>query len=266
MVLILRNMYYVYHYLNQDLKDPRTEHFPLMASPVPVLLLLMLYNLFVQWWGPLLMADRKPFNLDKLMIVYNLFQVIASAFIFVEGFRLGWGRDYNYLCQPVDWSDTPHNRKIVFIVYLYFCLKITDLLDTIFFVIRKKFSQVSFLHIYHHTMMVVLGWSGVKWLPGGHDTFIGWVNSLVHMVMYSYYLVTTLRPEYKGNLWWKKYITQLQMVQFLVFILHSVVLLLVPDCGYPRFTAGVFIPQNTFMFILFYDFYRKAYFNKKSTK
>jgi hypothetical protein len=30
--------------------------------------------------------------------------------------------------------------------------------------------------------------------------------------MYTYYLVTSLWPEYKEKLWWKKYITQLQMV------------------------------------------------------
>ena len=32
--------------------------------------------------------------------------------------------------------------------------------------------------------------------------------------MYSYYLVTNIWPEYKQNLWWKKYITQMQMVSF----------------------------------------------------
>lgn len=51
---------------------------------------------------------------------------------------------------------------------------------------------------------------------GGHDTFVGFINSLVHMIMYSYYLVTTLNPEYKKNIWWKKHITQLQMVRFVL--------------------------------------------------
>jgi hypothetical protein len=39
-----------------------------------------------------------------------------------------------------------------------------------------------------------------------------YVNSFVHVVMYSYYLLTSVWPEYRNNLWWKKYITQLQMV------------------------------------------------------
>lgn len=35
-----------------------------------------------------------------------------------------------------------------------------------------------------------------------------------------------------------------------------------PECGYPKFIAFFMLPQNFFIFILFYDFYRKAY-NKK---
>jgi len=33
--------------------------------------------------------------------------------------------------------------------------------------------------------------------------------------MYSYYFVTNMWPKYKKNLWWKKHVTQLQMVSFL---------------------------------------------------
>jgi hypothetical protein len=38
------------------------------------------------------------------------------------------------------------------------------------------------------------------------------MNCFVHVFMYSYYFVANIRPEYKNNIWWKKYITQLQMV------------------------------------------------------
>jgi hypothetical protein len=39
-----------------------------------------------------------------------------------------------------------------------------------------------------------------------------YVNTFVHAVMYTYYFVTSMWPEYRKNLWWKKHITQLQMV------------------------------------------------------
>jgi len=58
-------------------------------------------------------------------------------------------------------------------MWLYFLLKLLDLVDTIFFVLRKKQNQVTFLHVYHHVGMAIATWVGVKYLPGGHAVFLG---------------------------------------------------------------------------------------------
>lgn len=52
-------------------------------------------------------------------------------------------------------------------------VKILDLLETIFFVLRKKQNQVTFLHVYHHMGMVMGSWIATKYLAGGHVTFLG---------------------------------------------------------------------------------------------
>lgn len=41
---------------------------------------------------------------------------------------------------------------------------------------------------------------------------MGIINSFVHVIMYSYYFLTSYRPELKKSLWWKKHITQIQLV------------------------------------------------------
>ncbi|KOB51911.1 Elongation of very long chain fatty acids protein, partial [Operophtera brumata] len=64
-------------------------------------------------------------------------------------------------------------------VYIYFLAKISELLDTVFFVIRKKERQITFLHLYHHTVMPMISWGATKYYPGGHGTLIGVVNSFV---------------------------------------------------------------------------------------
>lgn len=51
-------------------------------------------------------------------------------------------------------------------VWLYYMCKITELLDTVFFVLRKKQNQVSFLHLYHHTLMPICGFIGIKYFAG----------------------------------------------------------------------------------------------------
>lgn len=40
---------------------------------------------------------------------------------------------------------------------------------------------------------------------------------------------------------------------------HWLALMLSPECGYPKWFAFFMLPQNFFIFILFYDFYRKTY-------
>jgi elongation of very long chain fatty acids protein 7 len=51
-------------------------------------------------------------------------------------------------------------------VWIYYMAKIIELLDTVFFVLRKKNSQVTFLHVYHHTLMPICSFIGVKFFAG----------------------------------------------------------------------------------------------------
>lgn len=38
------------------------------------------------------------------------------------------------------------------------------------------------------------------------------LNSIVHIIMYGYYLLTTWDASYKQSIWWKKHVTQIQIV------------------------------------------------------
>ena len=50
-------------------------------------------------------------------------------------------------------------------------------------------------------------------LPGGFGSFHAVLNSFVHTVMYFYYGVAALGPEFQKYLWWKRYVTVLQLVR-----------------------------------------------------
>ena len=58
------------------------------------------------------------------------------------------------------------------VLWLYFVIKIVDLLDTVLFALRKKSSQITFLHVFHHSSMVVNAWLGVKYVAGGQSISI----------------------------------------------------------------------------------------------
>jgi GNS1/SUR4 family. len=128
----------------------------------------------------------------------------------------------------------------------------------VFFVLRKKHNQITFLHMYHHTVMPMVSWGAAKYYPGGHGTFIGTINSFVHVIMYTYYALAALGDQWQKYLWWKKYITTLQLLQFCIAFIHSSQLLFT-DCGYPRWSVYFTLPNAIFFYYLFSDFYNKAY-------
>merc|ERR1711959_728920 len=78
-------------------------------------------------------------------------------------------------------------------------------------VMDKKTDQISTMHVYHH---VVQMWS---WFAvcrfggaGGIAWFSAMLNSLIHVLMYSYYLLAAMKVECP----WKKMLTRAQMLQF----------------------------------------------------
>lgn len=77
--------------------------------------------------------------------------------------------------------------------------------------------------------MPISVWFGVKFTPGGHSTFFGFLNTFVHIIMYAYYLVAALGPQYQRYLWWKKYLTALQMV-----IMHSFLFLIPSESAFKK--------------------------------
>lgn len=85
------------------------------------------------------------------------------------------------------------------------------------------------------------------------------INTFVHTIMYTHYLLTSLKINTSG---WKKHITHLQLVQFFLITVHYLQLAW-EDCDFPLWPAYIMVPQNLFMIILFGDFYYKTYIKKK---
>lgn len=52
-------------------------------------------------------------------------------------------------------------------------------------------------------------------------TFHALLNCVVHVVMYSYYGLTAMGPNYQKYLWWKKYLTTIQLVCPVFIFIYS---------------------------------------------
>lgn len=141
--------------------------------------------------------------------------------------------------------------------HLYYLSKFTDFFETVTFVMLKRFDMVNLYHVAHHSIMPVSWhnqvtltivllrfnslhcfqisvWWGVKFLPGGHSTFFGFINTFVHVVIYSYFLTITLFPATRRIFfWWKTFYPFFQIAQFLLIFVHAFQLLWKNECNYP---------------------------------
>ncbi|KAM9403805.1 very long chain fatty acid elongase 4-like isoform 1-T3 [Salvelinus alpinus] len=237
--------------------DKRVEKWPLMDNPLPTLAISSSYLLFL-WLGPKYMQNREPFQLKKTLILYNFSMVIFNFFICKELFLAARAAGYSYICQSVDYSDDPNEVRIAAALWWYFISKGVEYLDTVFFILRKKFNQVSFLHVYHHCTMFTLWWIGIKWVAGGQSFFGAHMNAAIHVLMYLYYGLASFGPKIQKYLWWKKYLTVIQMIQFHVTIGHTA-LSLYMDCEFPHWMHYALICYALTFIALFGNFYYQTY-------
>ncbi|XP_037294992.1 elongation of very long chain fatty acids protein 7-like [Manduca sexta] len=139
-------------------------------------------------------------------------------------------------------------------------IKMLEMFETVFFLLRKKKHQASFLHVHHHISSLILIWAGVKYVGGGITSFTPMVNNAVHIIMYTYYLLSSEgSPAVKNVLMkHKKWITTMQMIQFTVVLIHASQVYL-PSCDAPLGVSCLYFPNVIFVYYMFYDFFKKNY-------
>jgi len=246
-----------------ELRDPRVDDWLLMSSPWPTVALCVLYYYIVRVAGPRFMKDREPLNIQNLVVVYNLFQTLFSIWIFQKACRFWFTGKYNWLCQPVDYSYTQDGFDAADMTWWYFFSKFIDFIDSFFFLFRKKFSHLSTLHVVHHGIMPLTSWFGIRFVGGGHTTFCGFLNMGVHIIMYFYYFMSSMGPSVQKYLWWKRYLTTLQLTQFVTFFVHACFPLFF-ECDFPKIFSYVILFHGALFFLLFANFYIQAYMKKGS--
>lgn len=243
--------------------DPRTKNwFFLWADPVPAVTLALIY-LFIVIFGPRYMKHREAFHvLSSILFVYNIALVILSAYM-VEEIVVGIYRSgYNLFCQRLTVSTDKNEMQVTNALWYYYFSKAIEFMDTVFMIIRKRNNQITFLHVFHHSTMLIIWWIVMTWIPGGQAWFGPVLNSAVHVFMYGYYGLSVI-PSLRDKLWWKRYITLFQLFQFVLIFTHTLSGL-IRGCDYPLWGQYMLNGYMIVMLILFTNFYIHEYVTRSN--
>uniref|UniRef100_A0A8V0XEM8 Elongation of very long chain fatty acids protein n=1 Tax=Gallus gallus TaxID=9031 RepID=A0A8V0XEM8_CHICK len=174
-----------------------------------------------------------------------------------------WEGGYNFYCQDTH-SGGEADMKIIRVLWWYYFSKLIEFMDTFFFILRKNNHQITVLHVYHHATMLNIWWFVMNWVPCGHSYFGATLNSFIHVLMYSYYGLSAV-PAMRPYLWWKKYITQGQLIQFVLTIFQTSCGVVWP-CAFPQGWLYFQIFYMISLIILFTNFYIQTYNKKASSR
>ena len=249
-----------------SLGDARVEEWPLMASPWPTLMIILLY-LYICFRGPQHMANRKAYtNMKPIILSYNLLTLVLNLYIALELWITLRTREeeFQWTCESVDYSNKESAVRIAKALWWYYASKCFEMLDSVFFILRKKEEQLTFLHIYHHSTMFGLWWIGVKFVAGGSAFPGAMLNAAVHVIMYAYYFIAALGPSYRRWLWWKKYLTILQLAQFTAALVFATKAVIEGDCDFPLWMQYTLICYMISFLILFSKYFSREYCHRKN--
>ncbi|PIA17590.1 fatty acid elongase [Coemansia reversa NRRL 1564] len=169
-------------------------------------------------------------------------------------------REEGMRCAYCDMNHTIWNNMFKF-NYLFYLSKYYELIDT--FIILAKGRKATFLQTYHHAGAIMTMWVGCYF---GSPQLIFYVveNSIIHTLMYTYFALTAMGYSPPG----KKYLTHLQIFQFLIGLVFIALYITIPGCLTPLQRNLLFVMLSYLipLIYLFVDFSIKTYGKKNKAK
>uniref|UniRef100_A0A0N4ZRH4 Elongation of very long chain fatty acids protein n=1 Tax=Parastrongyloides trichosuri TaxID=131310 RepID=A0A0N4ZRH4_PARTI len=245
-----------YHF-DEDLTVEYVSKYWILSVPIAIFYLIGIFQL------KSFMNKRKPYKLNHLLTLWNgllaIFSFIGLYRISEEVFFVTKNEGiYTSICQSFSVG------SVSAFWYIFFGLsKFIELGDTILLALKKR--HLTFLHCYHHAIVLVYTWQSGSEQIGAGRWFI-WMNFLAHSLMYTYFTAMSLNIK-----WVKKYafyVTTVQILQMIIGIVISTSTYFIKTftkhkCQQSYFNLYFCFSIYLSFAILFVRFFVKAYYSKK---
>ena len=264
MALFQQAQHFTSHWLRKG--DSRVRDWPLM-KPSHMAAVVVAYLVLIPCLAFVMKRRSKPVNVRLFATLHNINLTLLSLYMFVEIVRQAVVHRYSLFGNGVEHGSAGHGMARI--LYIFYLSKTLEFLDTVIMCLKQNYRQITFLHVYHHASIFVIWWLIVYFAPGGEAYFSAALNSLVHVVMYGYYLWASYAPKLKDGqrphllhpARYKRYITSMQLTQFVTMFVQACYDLLVPN-PYPRFCVWILFFYMMTMIALFANFFMQSYLKR----
>jgi len=159
------------------------------------------------------MANRKPFDLQTPLIVWNALLAVFSIAGFVRMtpifLKVIQERGLQYTYTNV--NEIMTDRVAGYWSFLWVVSKIPELIDTLFIVARKK--PLMFMHWYHHALTGYFAFV-TFYQDNAYMVWVVYLNYFIHSWMYGYYCARAMQIKVPPQ--FAQLLTGAQIVQFLI--------------------------------------------------
>ena len=201
-------------------KSVHAERLPLV-NPAYVMLLTAFYLVGISLgsWVMRTLIGRR-LEVRTFSNFHNAFLVALSAYMGTTIAFESWvNRGYGLFDNAAE--NTPDAFPLAKYLWLFYFSKVFEFVDTFIMVAKMNFRQISFLHVYHHASIFWVWWLVISVAPTGEAYFSAILNSYIHVVMYSYYLFSSLGLFSTVTRAVKPYITMGQMTQLCCMMVQA---------------------------------------------
>ncbi|KAF9110663.1 hypothetical protein BGX27_006036 [Mortierella sp. AM989] len=187
--------------------------------------------------------------MTAFVFVHNLILCIYSGITFYHTFPalVNSFRTHSLYDAYCDTDRSFWNNSLGYWGYIFYLSKFYEVIDTIIIILKGRRS--SLLQTYHHAGAMITMWTGIRYQATAIWIFVIF-NSFIHSIMYCYYACTSIGLHPPG----KKYLTTMQITQFLLGTTIAFSYYFVPGCIRGRGGQLSFWTNMGYIFPLIYLF------------
>jgi elongation of very long chain fatty acids protein 4 len=123
-------------------------------------------------------SSREKYQLKGFLMLYNAAQIVLCGYMTVGFYQAAFSVHNPFYLNGA------YTARIEYFFLIHFLSKLLDFCDTFVMCFKQNWRQFTFLHVYHHTtILLIWGFLLQQGHANGTAYFGAFLNSIIHFLM-----------------------------------------------------------------------------------